>query len=305
MEKLTVQATRNASSQIVRWVESIGAENREELAEMIEAALDHWSGLQWSAISDCVERNGGRRSYASYLVVEGSEPRPKPTPLMFESRQLIESGWLSSGDATLMLRSMPHFAEGLRRRRLFACACARHLWSMLSDEWRDALPFAESYADERITQREMLAHVPAAALNRAESVAALAMSTGNQLKLPAFFQVAHHMATALAGGNENPERYAFRAGLASCSDLVRDVFSPFRKRSDDSPCLTPMVKALAGSAYENVLFPSGHLDPDYVTVFADALEETGAAEEMVAHLRTSRPHVRGCHVVDICRRGLK
>ena len=34
--------------------------------------------------------------------------------------------------------------------------------------------------------------------------------------------------------------------------------------------------------------------------FADALEEAGASEEALAHLRGPGPHVRGCHVVDAC-----
>jgi hypothetical protein len=46
-------------------------------------------------------------------------------------------------------------------------------------------------------------------------------------------------------------------------------------------------------------------DPANISVLADALEESGAAEEMVSHLRSGLPHVRGCHVVDICWRLLK
>ena len=37
-----------------------------------------------------------------------------------------------------------------------------------------------------------------------------------------------------------------------------------------------------------------------VGVLADALEEAGAPAELVTHLREPGPHVRGCHVVDLC-----
>ena len=47
-----------------------------------------------------------------------------------------------------------------------------------------------------------------------------------------------------------------------------------------------------------VVLPSGELDPQRLTVLADALEETGAVGEVVQHLREKGPHVRGCFAVD-------
>ena len=41
------------------------------------------------------------------------------------------------------------------------------------------------------------------------------------------------------------------------------------------------------------------LDPDRLSVLADALEEAGAEGELVAHLRGSGPHVRGCWAIDL------
>jgi hypothetical protein len=64
--------------------------------------------------------------------------------------------------------------------------------------------------------------------------------------------------------------------------------------------LTPAVVALARAAYDERLLPSGELDPQRLAVMADALEEAGAAEEALAHLRGPGPHVRGCHAVDAC-----
>ena len=58
--------------------------------------------------------------------------------------------------------------------------------------------------------------------------------------------------------------------------------------------------SLARAAYEERHLPGGELDPHRLGVLADALEEDGAPAELVAHLRGPGPHVRGCHVVDLC-----
>ena len=44
--------------------------------------------------------------------------------------------------------------------------------------------------------------------------------------------------------------------------------------------------------------PLGTLDPERLQVLADALEEAGYEEGLVAHLRSPGPHVRGCYVLD-------
>lgn len=49
-----------------------------------------------------------------------------------------------------------------------------------------------------------------------------------------------------------------------------------------------------------VLTSDGLLDPVRMMVLADALEESGATDEqLLAHLRSSGPHVRGCWVLDL------
>jgi hypothetical protein len=85
------------------------------------------------------------------------------------------------------------------------------------------------------------------------------------------------------------------------ADLLRDVFgNPFRPVAFDPALRTPLVVSLATAAYEERLMPSGELALDRLAVLADALEEVGAAEEVVAHLRSDGPHVRGCWAVDLC-----
>ena len=56
--------------------------------------------------------------------------------------------------------------------------------------------------------------------------------------------------------------------------------------------------ALAEAAYLERPTPTGELDPLRLAVLADALEEAGADDGVVAHLRSAGPHVRGCFVID-------
>jgi hypothetical protein len=86
------------------------------------------------------------------------------------------------------------------------------------------------------------------------------------------------------------------------AELLRCIFgNPFRPVRLDPAFLPPIVATLARAGYEERL-PNGDLDPERLTVLADALEEHGAAGELVEHLRSTRRHVRGCHVLDLILR---
>jgi hypothetical protein len=59
------------------------------------------------------------------------------------------------------------------------------------------------------------------------------------------------------------------------------------------------VPLLVQAAYDERELPSGHLDPAWLAVLADALEDAGCSDpEILGHLRGPGPHVRGCWVVD-------
>jgi hypothetical protein len=60
------------------------------------------------------------------------------------------------------------------------------------------------------------------------------------------------------------------------------------------------VRRLAELAYAERQLPSGHLDPTRLAVLADALEDAGCTDaELLWHLRSEGPHVRGCWPVDL------
>ena len=84
------------------------------------------------------------------------------------------------------------------------------------------------------------------------------------------------------------------------SQLVRDIFgTPFRPITLAPALRTSTVASLAHAAYDERHPPSGELDQDRLSVLADALEEEGAPDELVAHLRGPGPHVRGCWALDL------
>jgi hypothetical protein len=56
---------------------------------------------------------------------------------------------------------------------------------------------------------------------------------------------------------------------------------------------------LAQAAYDDRHLPEGTLDPARLGILADALLDAGCDdEELLAHLRSPGPHVRGCCAVD-------
>lgn len=61
-----------------------------------------------------------------------------------------------------------------------------------------------------------------------------------------------------------------------------------------------LVPRLAQAAYDDRQLPAGELTGDRLLVLADALEEAGCTDaELLAHLRSPGPHVRGRRPVDL------
>jgi hypothetical protein len=87
--------------------------------------------------------------------------------------------------------------------------------------------------------------------------------------------------------------------------LLRDVFgNPFRRVAAPS-WRGHIVMSLCRAAYEERLLPAGHLDPARLLVLSDALEEAGCDDaELLGHLRSPAPHVRGCWALDLLTGGV-
>jgi hypothetical protein len=83
--------------------------------------------------------------------------------------------------------------------------------------------------------------------------------------------------------------------------LIRDIVgNPFRPVAFDPTCRTGQGLALARALYDERSLPSGHLDTVRLASLAGALEEAGCMQrDVLDHLRSAGPHVRGCWAVDL------
>jgi hypothetical protein len=199
-----------------------------------------------------------------------------------------------------------------RKLRLFACACCRRLWDDfegyeggLGPEWgramiemfRRPLLVAEAYADSQASESEMLEaggwrNDFGGWADEGPEFAYIAC-TGDAEELRGITaQVLYH------GSNLDAKQE--RKVQAS---LLRDVFgNPFRPVVFDPGWRTPAVVSLAEAAYEERSLPAGTLIPSRLAVLSDALEEAGCTNaDLLGHLRSPGPHVRGCWAVDLVR----
>jgi hypothetical protein len=188
-----------------------------------------------------------------------------------------------------------------RKLRLFACACARRIWHLMPDKlFRDAVELAERFADGGSTNKarkarkekcEALAQTPT--WNGGAPTATNCLSTNPS---NAAWNGAWAAAAAEAGATEGPAWEAVRAKQA---DLLREIFGNPLKPVRIEPAWLAWnnrtVPLLADRIYEKQSFGD-------LPVLADAVEEAGCTNaELLAHLRQSREHVRGCWALDLLR----
>jgi hypothetical protein len=197
-----------------------------------------------------------------------------------------------------------------RKRQLFACACVRRVWPFIEDSTcRRALIVAERFADglaseeEREQADEAVAHGDGRGTPYGPADLAATFAIISDVDFADVDTVLRHPAVnaarfAAEASGKKPEEKEFQAAL------VRDIAgNPFRS----PPCVDPAWQAwndstvvkLAKAVYEHRPLPDGTLDRNRLAVLADALEEAGCTDaELLAHLRSPGPHVRGCFAVD-------
>jgi hypothetical protein len=225
---------------------------------------------------------------------------------------MTEAGWLKGNDPEAMLRYLGDRAS-VRKLRLFACACVRRVWHCLTDEtMRKAVDLAERYADGQATEEQMVAAAVVvyesagvyddaahAAVYAADGridcgmVASLAAGAASQAAVPgALVEPEGPLERAAWWAARNRERTA-QAGL------VRELFS-FRLVSIAPPVLVWQdgeLSRIARDIYQERRFAD-------LPILADALEDAGCANsDLIDHLRSPGPHVRGCFALDLvlCR----
>jgi hypothetical protein len=217
--------------------------------------------------------------------------------------------------------------------RLFAVACCRRIWHLLSDQRRRAVEVTEAYADGLVQKQDFHAWgwlrdgAPGVvALVRAADAAEAMASCGEGMaaqeaaasdgELKALWEAAFRAAwdsgdspsealtranAAVAGApgaaawvaRQEAARHQERAAQTA---VLRDVFGPlpFRPVPLEPSWLTPPVVGIALHVYEE-------RDFEALPVLSDALEEAGCTNlDLLQHCRQQgRLHVRGCFVTDL------
>jgi ribosomal protein L37E len=239
-----------------------------------------------------------------------------------------EAQWFSSTDPAAMLAWLagepkqagdgPRISD--RRLRLFACACCRQVWHLLTDpRSRRAVEVAERYADGDATEAERVAAADTANFDAPPTCFTCYVDPVDGLDHIARLPAANPALQAallrdlvgnpwrpLSGGRHvRDERVCETCGHrydrhpGKCTVCGSDYIRKWRVR-DTWGWLTPAAVSVAQAAYQERDLPSGRLDPARLAVLADALEEAGCEDEQVlGHLRGLGPHVRGCWSLDV------
>jgi hypothetical protein len=232
--------------------------------------------------------------------------------------EMDEAHWLGCTDPQRML---DHLDQAMLRRKadLFAVACCRRIWHLLSDaNSRRLVEAVERYADDRDLWREVGAafdalmetahmHPSAFACSAALSTAAL-LSVKNVKYVASEAAMAFAISCSMQMRPEDTEAMeevtynAYRAFDDAARDfeqafqceLIRDIFgNPFQIVSFDPTWKTSRNASLARTIYDERRFSD-------MPLLADALEETGCRElPLLGHLRSGKTHVRGCWALDV------
>jgi hypothetical protein len=208
---------------------------------------------------------------------------------------MTEVEWRNCRDPDEMLR----FLEGKlddRKTRLFACACCRRIWDLLTDERsRRAVETSERYA-EGLAKRKDLDASRRSALEVKEirSDTAPAEFAATSAARP---QVAARWVALLT---RNAARRASRseemesdAQVRLLHEVVGDPFEPVT--------IDPAWLRWNGSAIVKIA-QAIHRERRYseLPILADALEEAGCTKAAVlGHCREPGEHVPGCWIVDL------
>jgi hypothetical protein len=233
---------------------------------------------------------------------------------------MTEAEWLACNDAIEKLIFIKQH-RGIRRQkkqrkqRLFSAACCRRILPLIgNNRCQYCVEVTERFADDQATSEELQAaeaEANAVWLTDAANSALLAClqacyksNDGMHVSTTTIEAVFEQQQKAV---KKSVDPLAGRRRGACLSEereqcgILRCIFgNPFRPIALDFACRTSTVVSVARAAYDERHLPSGELDLHRLAVLADAVEEAGASDELVAHLRRLGPHVRGCFAVDLC-----
>ncbi|HEV3257857.1 MAG TPA: hypothetical protein VG013_13310 [Gemmataceae bacterium] len=235
---------------------------------------------------------------------------------------MTEAEWLACTDPTPMLHFLRATKASDRKLRLFAVACCRGIWPLLTDDRsRRAVEVAEAYADGLARLPALRDAYQAAWAAAKEAIASRDADAGQDLygmhddglAAPAACAAAY-AASPDAQQVDSAGYYARHAQLQAASPLpvaertrrdaeqaalLRDLFGPlpFRDVAVGPSLLTwkdGTLPKLAQAIYDDRQFGD-------MPVFADGLEEAGCdSPDIVRHCREQGGvHTLGCWVLDL------
>ena len=251
---------------------------------------------------------------------------------------MTEAEWLYCTDSRLMLGFLRGKASE-RKLRLFACACCRRIWHLLTDaRSQKAVEFAEQFADGLVTPQALVEASDSAWAAAKEMIAAYVTASGIDFyNDPAFMYGIHDdclaapaaCAAAYASMNDlgdvrSVAHYACHAKVQAASPVGADRSAGGIATRDEAEQAEWAAQAallrdifgllpfrpvtitpawLAWNAGTVVRLAQGIYDDrafDRLPILADALEEAGCHDaDILAHCRQPGEHMRGCWVVDL------
>ncbi len=217
---------------------------------------------------------------------------------------MTETEWLVCTDPDAMLRQLGRTASE-RKLRLFACACCRRNWHLLTDpRSQRAVEAAEAYADDRIDEDELRdaafeAEDAGSPDNPGWAGPYYAACDTFDAETAAFYARVGLSPIARESGinavpADAPELVA--EARAQC-ELLREIFgNPFRP-----PTLADTVRAWnEGKVAQLALAIDEDRGFDRMPILADALTEAGCTDAAILeHCRAVHTHVRGCWIIDL------
>ncbi len=252
---------------------------------------------------------------------------------MGKPKRMTEVDWLTCTDPVPMLKSLRH-EPSERKYRLFACACCRRIWHLLTDERsRKVIEVAERFTDGEVSAKHFRSVLNAA--NRMKSVrgnplitedaaamAALGVGLMEPLKpepttVPNAVQV-----RGLEAANRAYEpafKRAKQAGLKGDAAVDAAEAAAYealeRGEAEERAVQAALLRDLLGNPVRPVKAESSWRTPavlgvaraihnerrfEDMPILADALEDAGCDNaDILDHCRGPGPHVLGCWLLDL------
>lgn len=237
---------------------------------------------------------------------------------------MTETDWATTKFRAYDMHRHARGRVSARKLQLLACGCCRLISDHLTDRQREALEVIEKHADGLATQEEydrVTAAVGRAAIEMARSPTdphpepvqeAVAYALQAVVSTPADDGLRRTIEYVLTAAGRPHVSWARRevnqATQAKICDLFREVVgNPFRERAVVRPDwvqggggVTGWMTRVSETARAVAVGIQADRAYDRMPILADALEDEGCADhELLAHLRGSGPHVRGCWALDL------